>query len=120
VEQEAEASILAGLSDSDLMGLRLSAQVMTHKAELIGRGPVAAYFARLEYAVQAELASRLTGIRVMPGQLSLEVDQLIDEEDVGLVSDYLGLLIANENLSPELREACRRLRSGNDKAGPGA
>ncbi|CAN5855545.1 hypothetical protein BH24CHL6_BH24CHL6_15160 [soil metagenome] len=120
MEQEAEAPILTGLSDSDLLGLRLAAQVMTHKAELVGRGPVAAYFARLEHSVQAELASRLTGIRALSGQLPLEVDQVAGGDDIELINEYLEVLIANEQLSGELRDACRRLRARNTEAGPGA
>lgn len=118
--EEADAPILAGLPDSDLLGLRLAAQVMTHKAELVGRAYVAAYFARLEYSIQAELASRLTSIRALPGQLGLEVNGAAEVEDARLVNEYLGLLIGNEQLSSELREACRRLRAENRAVGPGA
>lgn len=120
MEDEADKPILAGLSDSDLLGLRLAAQVMTHKAELVGRGYVAAYFARLEHSVQAELASRLTGIRAVSGQLALETDRAVDAEDTRLVNEYLGLLIGNEQLSLQLRHACRRLRARNDLVGPSA
>ena len=120
MEDEAGTPILAGLTDGDLLGLRLAAQVMTHKAELVGRGYVAAYFARLEYSVQEELASRLTGIRAITGQVALELDREVDAEDGRLVNEYLGLLIGNEQLSAELRDACRRLRAQNGAVGPSA
>ncbi|HUG47173.1 MAG TPA: hypothetical protein VMP67_02050 [Candidatus Limnocylindria bacterium] len=110
MEQQDEAPILAGLPDADLLGLRLAAQVMTHKAELAGRALVATYFARLEESVQAELASRLTGISALLGQLPLTLDGSADEGDRQLVGEYLGLLIGNERLSAQVREACRRLR----------
>lgn len=111
MEDSADAAILADLADADLLGLRLAAQIMAHKAELEGRAPVAVYFGRLESAVQAELASRLTGIRAIIEQPGLGFDDPPAEEDSRLIAEYLGLLIANEQLSPTLRAACRSLRA---------
>jgi len=116
VEDETQGALLGALADGDLLGLRLAAQVMTHKAELTARSRVAGYFGRLEAAVGAELASRLTGIRAIATTSNLGLDDAAEEEDRRLVDEYLGLLGANEQLSPELREVCRRLRAGNQQS----
>ncbi len=111
MEEGADAAILAELADNDLLGLRLAAQVMAHRAELERRGPVADYFGRLEYLIQAELASRMTGIRTSVGSGPVDLDEAAGADDRRIVGEYLGLLIGNEQLSPPLRTACRRLRS---------
>lgn len=111
MEDSADAAILADLADADLLGFRLAAQIMAHKAELEGRARVADYFGHLESAVQSELASRLTGIRAIVEQPDLGLDEPPAEEDSRLIAEYLGLLIANEQLSVPLRDTCRRLRA---------
>jgi hypothetical protein len=116
VEDSADAAILAELADADLLGLRLAAQIMAHKAELDGRARVADYFAHLESAVQSELASRLTGIRAIVAQPDLGLDEPLADEDSRLIAEYLGLLIANEQLSTPLRDACRQLRAAATNA----
>jgi hypothetical protein len=115
VENGGQGGLLTGLSDADLLGLRLAAQVLRHKAELDDRPYVASYFAGLEESVQGELASRITGIRTAAGQLGLALGNGGDAEDRRLVSEYLTLLVANEHLSPSLRAACRTLRARYDQ-----
>lgn len=111
MEESADGAILAGLADGDLLSLRLAAQVMAHKAELDGHGAVAGYFGRLEAAVQGELASRLTGIRAIVDQPDLGLAETPGTDDRRMIGEYFALLIGNEQLGPELRAACRRLRA---------
>ncbi len=110
VEEEAGPPTLADLTDADLVGLRLAAQVLGHKAELAGRARVAAFFGDLELAAQSELASRATGIRVVTRDGRPTLDDAADQGDEQLVEEYLALLAGNERLSPELRALCAALR----------
>jgi hypothetical protein len=118
MEKETEAtpqSELASLPDADLVGLRLAAQVLGHKAELDARPNSAAYFADLQRVIQATLTSRLGGIRVIDNDRLPVLPAGSDAEDRRLVNEYLGLLIANEQLSAELRTVCRSLRTANSE-----
>jgi hypothetical protein len=115
VVEEARPPTLADLSDADLVGLRLAAQVLAHKAELARRAPVVAYFAGLELAAQNELASRATGIRVVTRDGVPTLQQQADDEDRQLLDDYLALLAGNEQLSPPMRAVCEALRRGHDR-----
>jgi len=118
MENETEATPqaeLASLPDADLVGLRLAAQVLGHKAEVSSRPNSAAYFADLQRVIQAALTSRLGGVRVLDDARLPVLPAGSDAEDRRLVNEYLGLLIANEQLSSELRAACRGLRTANSE-----
>jgi hypothetical protein len=119
VEQISADDRLTALADADLVALRLGAQVLAHKAELAERSLVAAYFELLERSVLAELASRTRGIRAMTERPAITLPALADAEDRRLTAEYLGLLVANERLSPQLRDLCRALRAGDGKSRDG-
>lgn len=115
---DAGAPALAGLTDDDLEALRLGAQVLAHRAGPVRHPAVAVYFSELEAAVKAEIALRATS----PGEperqavadrapIRLVATPPTDAEDRRLVAEYLGLLVANERLSPAVRDACRALRA---------
>lgn len=113
MEEEREGELLDALPHADLIGLRLAAQVLQHKAELAGRPRVALYFGQLEHSAQAQLAAQLTGIRAVVTGVQPTLDPAADGEDRRLLGEYLGLLAGNERLSTELRAVCRRLRAGH-------
>ena len=102
---------LADLPTTDLHALRLAAQVMRHKAELGGRMAIAGYFARLFEASLVELAARGEGARVLTLAAPVGLPPEAGREDRRLLAEYLGLLIANEQLSARLRSALRGLRA---------
>jgi hypothetical protein len=102
------ATELRELSDQDLTTLRLGAQVMAHKAELERSQPGHDFFAQLEAAALAELASRTTGILSLVELPDASADGLADA-DRTLITSYLELLADNEQLSLSLRQLCRRL-----------
>ncbi|HSH22063.1 MAG TPA: hypothetical protein VK992_05595 [Candidatus Caenarcaniphilales bacterium] len=103
-----------GLSEGDLEALRLGAQVMSHKAGLEHRSRVADYFAHLEDALKAEMAFRSGAARRSAIPRS-GLPGTADAEDRRLVAEYLGLLVANERLSPALRSVCRMLRARDSR-----
>lgn len=111
MEQISADNRLTALADADLVALRLGAQVLAHKAELEDRPRVAAYFELLEQSVLAELASRTRGMRVETERPEVTLGDVADAEDRRLTAEYLGLLVANERLSPGLRDLCRALRA---------
>jgi hypothetical protein len=117
VEQLSAEDRLTALADADLVALRLGAQVLAHKAELADRGFVAAYFGLIERSVMAELASRTRGMRAVTERPEVTLGDVADAEDRRLTAEYLGLLVANERLSPQLRDLCRvlRARDGNSR-----
>ena len=102
---------LADLATTELHGLRLAAQVLRHKAELELRPLIADYFARLADTALAELASRGEAVRVLTVAPPLGLGPAAEHEDRRLLAEYLGLLIANEQLSGQLRAALRGLRT---------
>jgi hypothetical protein len=115
VEQLSADDRLTALADADLVALRLGAQVLAHKAELAARARVAAYFELLEKSALAELASRARGIRTVTERPQPTLAPVADAEDRRLTAEYLGLLVANERLSPELRDLCRALRARDSR-----
>jgi len=115
VEQLSADDRLTALADADLVALRLAAQVLAHKAELADRARVAAYFESLERSVLAELASRTRRVRTLTERPLVTLDSAADAEDRRLAAEYLGLLVANERLSPQVREICRALRARDSR-----
>jgi hypothetical protein len=115
VEQISADDRLSALADADLVALRLGAQVLAHKAELAERARVATYFELLERSVLAEVASRTRGMRAVTERQEVSLGDLADAEDRRLIAEYLGLLVSNERLSPELRDLCRALRAQDGK-----
>lgn len=115
MEQISADDRLTALADTDLVALRLGAQVLAHKAELADRAHVSAYFELLEQSVLAELASRTRGIRAVTQRPEVALASVADAEDRRLTAEYLGLLVANERLSEQLRDLCRALRARDGK-----
>ena len=115
MEQISAEDQLTALADGDLVALRLGAQVLAHKAELAERVQVAAYFEALEQAVLVELASRTPGLRAVSAPPAVGLAPAADAEDRRLTAEYLGLLVANERLSPQLHDLCRALRARDAK-----
>lgn len=101
---------LAQLSGDDLAALRLSAQVMAHRAELAGRPRVTLYFESLEAAVMAEQAGRgqagASSDAAAPAPLLLTS---IGADDSALLADCFSLLVGNERLSEAVRAYCAGL-----------
>jgi hypothetical protein len=106
----AESTLWDDLGTADLHALRLAAQVMRHKAELDSRPMVADYFVRLGYVATGELARRGEALRVIATPTPLGLPPGADAEDRRVLGEYLTLLVANERLSPALREMSRQLR----------
>lgn len=119
MEQLSAEDRLTALADADLIALRLGAQVLAHKAELADRTVVAAYFGLLERSALAELASRTRGMRTVAERPQIALSDQADAEDRRLTAEYLGLLVANEHLSPQLRDLCRALRARDGKSRDG-
>jgi hypothetical protein len=98
------------LTDADLEALRLSAQVMGHKAVVEEHPLVGDFFVRLEEAFRERIAARGADKRlVRPARPAL--DAAGGDDDRRLVMEYLGLLAANERLSPAVRRVCRELQA---------
>jgi hypothetical protein len=102
---------LESLSNDDLAALRLSSQVLAHKAALAGLPRVEMFFERLATEAEAEVAAR--------GQRGTRTDSAANPWLVGGMSttdretivDYLELLAQNTALPATLRDLVRRLIS---------
>jgi len=102
---------LDGLNEADLVALRLSSQVLAHKAALAGLPRVEMFFERLQAEADAEKAARAQrGSRVDDGANPWLVGGL-SSTDKKAVADYLGLLANNTALPAMLRELVLRLIS---------
>jgi hypothetical protein len=99
------------LSADDLAALRLSAQVMAHRAALAGLPRVEMFFERLQAEADAETAARAQlGSRAAGGTNPWLVGGL-SSTDQQAVADYLGLLADNTALPATLRDLVRHLIS---------
>ena len=105
---------LAPLSVDDLAALRLSAQVMAHRAALAGMPRVAMFFERLEAEADAELAARgQRGPRSSSGSTPWRVAGLTGA-DRNAIAEYATLLADNMGLSAAVRDYARRLIAAGD------
>ena len=101
---------LQSLSDSDLAALRLSRQVLAHKAALAGMTRVEMFFTMVETEVAAEGAARgQRGPRAGVGAVDPWRTAPLTPTDRGAIGAYLELLAANEGLSPAVRLVARNL-----------
>ena len=118
MERPSEPGIISASFDSltaaELASLRLSAQVMAHKADLANSQAARLFFESLEAAVMAEEAGRAQSSvpryrpaddASMAGLLSLATNR----SDRTVIAEYLGLLAANDRLPHAVRLFCRRL-----------
>jgi hypothetical protein len=100
---------LDGLSPADLEALRLSSQVLAHKAAMAGLPRVAMFFSSVESEVVVEAAAR--------GQRGPRPEQAADPwgtapftpVDRAAIAAYLELLANNPRLSPTVRDYVTRL-----------
>jgi hypothetical protein len=101
--------VLEGLSDPDLAALRLSSQVLAHKAALAGLPRVEMFFTTIEAEVAAEGAAR--GQRGERGQDGVDPWRTapLTTGDRAAITAYLELLFGNEGLSPAVRRVARDL-----------
>lgn len=110
-----------GLTADELAALRLSAQVMAHKADLADRHAVRLFFESLESAVMAELAGRSQagGIDAEsdPREAAVLTGPGLAATDGALIAEYLELLAANDRLPAAVRLFCRRLGSSLGRQG---
>jgi hypothetical protein len=114
----APAIELSDLTIVDLEALRLAAQVMAHRAHLMGSAQVGLYFESLESAVHAELAARgqqerSTGPSIGssgPPVVSALLTPARGSAEALLALDHLDLLASNQGLSPDVRAYCSGLR----------
>jgi hypothetical protein len=103
------AATLDGLSPADLEALRLSSQVLAHKAAMAGLPRVGMFFSAVESEVVAEAAAR--------GQRGRRAEQTADPwrtaaltpVDRAAIAAYLELLANNDGLSPAVRDYAARL-----------
>ena len=115
---------LTGLDPVDLQALRLGAQVMGYRAGLAERPRVVLFFTALRVGVDVELARRGRPVGTMPPvALPPHVPAGVTSEampagDRRLAEEYLGILAANDRLSPAVREACIDLRTSLDAEPP--
>jgi hypothetical protein len=100
---------LDGLSADDLAALRLSAQVMAHRAALAGLPRVEMFFARLEAEALAEAAARAQLGARSDGEVNPWLVGGLSDRDQATIADYLELLGGNAALTPTLRDLVRRL-----------
>ena len=100
---------LDGLAAGDLDALRLSSQVLAHKAALAGSSRVEMFFTSVEAEVAAETAAR--GQRGQRGASSADPWRTapLTPTDRATIRAYLELLRDNERLSPAVREYVRQL-----------
>ena len=101
---------LGELAEADLLALRLAAQVLGHKAGLLGRPTVVDWFAALEHAVDFEMARRGVGFVLGPAP-ELRLPAHADGADRRLLADHLGLLADNDRLAPQVRALCAELQA---------
>jgi len=104
--------VLSDLSDPDLTALRLSSQVLAHKAALAGLPRVEMFFTTIEAEVAAEGAAR--GQRGQRGDVGVDPWRTapLTQGDRAAIAAYLELLYGNEGLSPAVRRVARDLLSG--------
>ncbi len=100
---------MAELTDADLEALRLSAQVMGHKAVVEEHTLVGDFFVTLEQAFRQRIAAGGSDQAVRVALPAL--DGAAGDDDRRLVMEYLGLLAANERLSPAVRRVCSELQT---------
>ena len=107
---------LEGLTAEDLAALRLSAQVMAHRAALAGLPRVAMFFERLEAEADAEAAAR--GQRGARSSSDLNPWRVagMTAADRAAIVDHAELLAANPGLPPAVREYARQLCRSADSA----
>lgn len=100
---------LDGLAVGDLDALRLSSQVLAHKAALAGLPRVEMFLTSVEAEVAAEVAAR--GQRGRRGAVSADPWRTVPltPTDRATIRAYLELLRDNERLSPAVRDYVRRL-----------
>jgi hypothetical protein len=92
-----------GLSDAELAALRLSSQVLAHRAALAGLPRVEMFFARLEAEADAEAAARgQIGERGGAAVDPWEAAPLTSADRAAIVA-FLELLAGNEGLPPAVR-----------------
>ena len=110
------AASLDSLSVAELAALRLSAQVMAHKADLGGSQSARLFFESLESAVMAEQAGRSYADGAAAAAAGATAGNLLrlpaSQSDRDVITDSLELLAANERLAPAVRLFCRRLSTG--------
>jgi hypothetical protein len=105
---------LATLSVEDLAALRLSAQVMAHRAALAGLPRVELFFERLEAEADAEAAARgQRGTRTAGGSNPWHAAGLTDADRTA-IREHIGLLAGNARLPPPVRDYARRLMAAGD------
>ncbi len=100
---------LEGLAGADLDALRLSSQVLAHKAALAGLARVEMFFTTIEAEVAAEAAARHQ--RGQRGKESADPWRTapLSPTDRAAIRAYLELLRDNERISRAVREYVRRL-----------
>ena len=103
---------LDGLAAGDLDALRLSSQVLAHKAALDGSSRVEMFFMSVEAEIAAETAAR--GQRGQRGQRGATTagpwrTAPLTPTDRATIRAYLELLRDNERLSPAVREYVTQL-----------
>ena len=110
------AASLDGLTLGELASLRLSAQVMAHKADLGGSPTARLFFESLESAVMAEQAGRSHADGAAAAAAGATAENLLrlpaSQSDRDVITESLELLAANERLAPAVRLFCRRLSTG--------
>jgi hypothetical protein len=100
---QASPLALDGLSDAELAALRLSSQVLAHRAAVTGLPRVEMFFARLEAEADAEAAARgQTGVRIGAAADPWRAAPLTTVDRAAIV-DSLELLAGNDGLSPAVR-----------------
>jgi hypothetical protein len=102
---------LSDLSTEDLAALRLSSQVLAHKAALAGLPRVEMFFETIGAEVEAERAAR--GQRGRRAAATADPWQTapLAAADRAAIATYLELLAANDRLSPAVRRLARGLLS---------
>jgi hypothetical protein len=102
---------LHGLNDPELAALRLSSQVLAHKAALAGLPRVEMFFTTIEAEVAAEGAAR--GQRGERGEDGVDPWRTapLTPGDRAAITAYLELLLGNDALSPAVRRVARDLLS---------
>lgn len=100
---------LEGLSTADLEALRLSSQVLAHKAAMAGLPRVAMFFSSVESEVVVETAAR--GQRGQRAEHAADLwrNASLTPVDRAAIAAYLELVANNEGLSPAVREYATRL-----------
>ena len=105
---------LESLAAADLEALRVSSQVLAHKAAMAGLPRVAMFFSSVESEVAAEGAARSQrGRRGADGADPWQTTPLTPV-DRAAIAAYLELLANNYGLSPAVREYAMRLIAAGD------